>query len=54
MHTHTHTHTYIVYIQHVFLDRLSKSLQSVGTIGIQTIFAKTTDTFKLLSCPVHE
>jgi hypothetical protein len=51
-HTCTHTHTH-VYIQHVFLDRLSTSLQSVGAIGIEAIFAQTMDMFNLVSCPVH-
>jgi hypothetical protein len=52
--THTHTHTHIVYIQHVFLDRLSKSLQSLGTIGIEANLAQTMDMFNLVRCPVHE
>jgi hypothetical protein len=52
--THTHTHTHIVYIQHVFLDRLSTSLQYVGAIGIEAIFAQTMDMLNLVSCPVHD
>ena len=38
----------------LFLDRLSISLQSHATIGMQTIFSQTIDMFNVVRCPVHD